>query len=80
MYPPCWETSPEIEAFMKANNYSSIAQVQEHYVSRHVNMVKSLGATPISWQDPLDFGVQVYKGDTIQLLFTDFIHSMIADE
>lgn len=46
---------------MNANNYSSIAQVQEHYVTRHVDMVKSLGVTPISWQDPLDLGVQVYR-------------------
>lgn len=44
---------------MIANNYTTMAQVQEHYVTRHVDMVKSLGATPISWQDPLDYGVQV---------------------
>lgn len=64
VYPPCWETSPEIEEFMKVNNYTTIAQVQEHYVTRHVDMVKSLGVTPISWQDPLDFGVQVHKLET----------------
>lgn len=45
---------------MEANNYDKISQVQEHYVTRHVDMVKSLGAIPISWQDPLDFGVNVH--------------------
>jgi len=44
---------------MLENNYSDISEVQEHYTQRHVKMVSDLGALPISWQDPLDAGVNV---------------------
>jgi len=55
----CWQSSPEIRKFMTLHNYTKLAQVQQHYVKRHVAMVKELGLNPISWQDPLDFGVKV---------------------
>ncbi|XP_037046108.1 beta-hexosaminidase subunit alpha-like isoform X1 [Bradysia coprophila] len=67
VYPPCWQSSPEIAAFMQANNYTSIHQVEEHYATRHIDMVKSLGATPISWQDPLDQGVELSKDVVIHM-------------
>lgn len=61
MYPPCWERShnPVIDEFMKANNYNSVHQVQGHYGKRHTAMVESLKLNPISWQDPLDIGIDV---------------------
>lgn len=59
VYPECWESSPEIAAFMRENNYTEISQVQQHFTERHIEMIKSLGASPIIWQDPLDFGVDV---------------------
>jgi N-acetyl-beta-hexosaminidase len=62
-YPECWLSSPEIAEFMKVNGYTNVSQVQEHYTTRHVEMVKSLGAMPISWQDPLDAGVKVSNDD-----------------
>jgi len=55
----CWDSSPEIKKFMAENKYTRLSQVQEHYVTRHLEMIKSLGMQPISWQDPLDFGVDV---------------------
>ena len=55
----CWQSSPEIKNFMTKNNLTRLAQVQEHYVHKHIEMIKSLGMKPIAWQDPLDFGVDV---------------------
>lgn len=67
VYYPCWESSPEIRAFMEANEYTRISQVQEHYTQRHVAMVQELGFSPISWQDPLDSGVPLDKNVVVQV-------------
>ena len=59
VYEPCWNSSPVIREFMNQNNYTAINQVQGHYTTRLVEMVKDLGIKPIAWQDPLDAGVDV---------------------
>ncbi|CAL8126406.1 unnamed protein product [Orchesella dallaii] len=68
VYMGCWEPShnPVIKEFMSKNGYTDLHQVQEHYTMRHVEMVKSLGLTPISWQDPLDYNVNLDKDVVIQ--------------
>ncbi|CAG7826814.1 unnamed protein product, partial [Allacma fusca] len=58
VYAPCWNSSPVIKEFMKQNGYTNLSQVQGHYTTRHVEMVRSLNVTPIAWQDPLDEGVE----------------------
>jgi len=67
VYPPCWESSPEIAQFMREHNFTQISQVQEYYTERHIAMVKSVGGNPIIWQDPVDFGVNVDKEVLIQV-------------
>jgi len=41
------------------NGYTTYSEVQQHYTERHLDMISSLGAKSIIWQDPLDFGVSV---------------------
>lgn len=59
----CWDDlhNPVIKKFMEEHNFTGLHHVQEFYTLRHVEMVKSLNLTPISWQDPLDFGVNVLR-------------------
>lgn len=59
VYQPCWNSSPVIHKFMEDNNYTTISEVQGHYTKKLVQIVKDLGMKPISWQDPLDIGVDV---------------------
>ncbi|CAL8126408.1 unnamed protein product [Orchesella dallaii] len=68
VYMGCWDPShnPVIADFMIKNGYTDLHQVQEHYTLRHIEMVKSLGLTPISWQDPLDSNVTLDKDVVIQ--------------
>ncbi|CAL8114046.1 unnamed protein product [Orchesella dallaii] len=67
VYYSCWQSSPEITAFMEQNNYTEYSQVQEHYTLRHLDMVKSLGAKPLIWHDPLEFGVNLDKDIVLQV-------------
>lgn len=48
---------------MRDNDFTNIHQMQEYYVERIFSIVNDIGASPIIWQDPLDFGVEV--GDFI---------------
>ncbi|ODM95742.1 Beta-hexosaminidase subunit beta, partial [Orchesella cincta] len=67
VYYSCWQSSPEIKAFMEQNNYTEYSQVQEHYTLRHLDMVKSLGAKALIWHDPLEFGVNLDKDIVLQV-------------
>ncbi len=44
---------------MALHNFTDIAQVQQYYAERLIAMIKGIGGTPIIWQDPLDYGVEV---------------------
>jgi hexosaminidase len=67
VYGECWESSPKIQEFMRQNNYTDWRQVQGHYTKKHVEMIKSLGVTPVAWQDPMDDGVELDKDVIIHI-------------
>ncbi len=53
-----------IAAFMVANNFTNISEVQQYYTLRHLEMVKGLGARSIVWNDPLEHNVTVWLTDS----------------
>ena len=61
VYYDCWQSNPEIENFMKNNNMTETSQLEQYYVIRTVENVKDIGYKYMTWQDPIDNGVQVRK-------------------
>jgi len=62
----CWKSSPVIKDFMEARNWSDYAQVEEYYMQRLVDIVRTYpkNVSYIVWQEVVDNGVDVNK-DTI---------------
>ena len=56
----CWQSSPLVAAWMAAHgmagNYSAL---ESYYVQRVLDLVESLGKTPIGWQEIFDNGLKL---------------------
>ncbi|CAG2102435.1 unnamed protein product, partial [Medioppia subpectinata] len=66
----CWQHNPNIQSFMKANNFTTIPQLFQYYIENLLNIVRSLDKSYIVWQEVLDEGV-VPKSDTIVHIWKD---------
>ncbi|OXA43918.1 beta-hexosaminidase subunit alpha [Folsomia candida] len=69
VYPACWNSSPVVRKFMKEQvpPMLKIHDLEEYYVTRHLEMIKQLGLKSIIWHDPIDYGVDVSKDVIIQV-------------
>ncbi|XP_054715055.1 beta-hexosaminidase subunit beta-like [Uloborus diversus] len=67
VYYACWKSSPEIKEFMKKHNYTSINQVEQHYVKKTLKNVKDTGYKYIIWQDPIDNDVQAEPDSIVEV-------------
>jgi hypothetical protein len=56
---------------MEAQGFTKMSEVQAYYTSRHLDIVRNLGAKTILWQDPLDAGV-VLDIDVIVQVWKDW--------
>ncbi|CAG7818548.1 unnamed protein product [Allacma fusca] len=62
----CWKTNPRIAEFMKEQNFTEYAKVEEYYMQQLVNIVQSFpnNNSYLVWQEVIDNNVTVSK-DTI---------------
>jgi len=60
----CWNEDPSITTFMSENNINSFNEMLGYFVEKVDNMVLSLDATPIHWEEVFTAGVKV-PSDTI---------------
>uniref|UniRef100_V5GL09 Beta-hexosaminidase n=2 Tax=Ixodes ricinus TaxID=34613 RepID=V5GL09_IXORI len=70
VYYACWNSSPEIAAFMKEQGFDAVNQVEQYYVKRTLDNVQNLGAKYMIWQDPIDNDVKAAK-DTLVGIWKD---------
>ena len=59
VYYDCWQSNPQIAQFMRDMEFNQISDVENYYVRRTLENVKQLGYKYMTWQDPVDNGVQV---------------------
>lgn len=68
----CWQSNPNISAWMRAShmagNYSAL---QNYYEERLLQVVDSLGRSPIVWEDPWRNGVRNFTADTAINIWID---------
>jgi hexosaminidase len=56
----CWESNPDVVAWMAANGMAGNASALEsYYVQRLLKLVQALGKTPIGWQEIFDNGLDL---------------------
>ncbi|CAG0901695.1 unnamed protein product [Darwinula stevensoni] len=65
----CWESSPEIQNFMTENGIQDYSQLEQYYINRHVAMIQGLGSRYISYQDPIELGLDL--GDALVQVWKD---------
>lgn len=70
VYYACWESSPEIAAFMKQQGFDSVNQVEQYYLRTTMANVQKLGAKYMIWQDPIDNDVSA-ANDTLVGVWKD---------
>ena len=50
----CWESNPQVAAWMAKNNIASYEALESYYVQRIINLLDSLGKGVIGWQEIFD--------------------------
>ena len=55
----CWQSNPNVRAFMKARNWTDYARLESYYVQFVLDTVNKLGRTPLVWEEVFDNGVQL---------------------
>jgi hexosaminidase len=50
----CWESNPQVVAWMAANNIASFEALESYYVQRVITLVDSLGKSVVGWQEIFD--------------------------
>lgn len=59
VYYACWKSNPDIQNFMKLNNWTDYNQIEQHYVRETLKNVQKIDLKYMIWQDPVDNGVKV---------------------
>jgi len=60
----CWESNPNIKKFMTDKNITTFAKLEDYYMQKVLDIVKSLNKSYIVWEEVFNDGVQI-KPDTI---------------
>ena len=47
----CWDSNPQVQAFMHARNYTSFAQLETYYVDHVLASVNAMKKTPLVWEE-----------------------------
>lgn len=55
----CWESNAGIVDYMKNQNISTYAKLEEKYIQRIVDMVDDLEKRSVVWQEVFENGVQL---------------------
>ncbi|KAI0227162.1 Beta-hexosaminidase subunit alpha [Lamellibrachia satsuma] len=58
-YHACWESNFEVGDWMRRHNISDYSRLEEYYIRRLSDIVTSLGAKYVIYQDPVDKNVTV---------------------
>lgn len=64
-----WKNCPDCQAMMKANKLKNEEQLQGYFTNRIAGYLKSIGKTPIVWNDALNSGI--VKNDIIVANWSD---------
>uniref|UniRef100_A0A224YPI0 Beta-hexosaminidase n=1 Tax=Rhipicephalus zambeziensis TaxID=60191 RepID=A0A224YPI0_9ACAR len=55
----CWKSNPNITSFMQKIGISSFEQLEEHYIQRLLEIVRTLGKSYVVWQEVFDNNVKI---------------------
>lgn len=66
----CWSSNPNIKKFMSDSNMTEMYQLEDYYTRRLIKLTSDLGYNYISWQDPIDNGVNM-DNDTLVHVWKD---------
>lgn len=60
-------SNPNIQKFLKDNNMTDGTDLMTYYSSKVLDLVKSMGAKSMVWQDVWDDGVKLAPGTVIEI-------------
>ncbi|EIE23444.1 putative beta-N-acetylhexosaminidase [Coccomyxa subellipsoidea C-169] len=63
----CWQSSPEIRAWMREHDVSSIAGLETYFEERVLALASAAGRSYIVWQEPLDNGVKLDSNTVVHV-------------
>jgi hexosaminidase len=58
----CWQSNPQIQAWMKQMGYTDYAQLENYYIDNLLNIIGKLGKSYIIWEEVFDNGAPVRAG------------------
>ncbi|KAF2878772.1 hypothetical protein ILUMI_27399 [Ignelater luminosus] len=63
----CWESNPDIKAFMEENNIESSKQLEDYYIQKLLNISHNLTKKAIVWEEAFTDGVQLSSSTIVQI-------------
>jgi hexosaminidase len=75
----CWSNDKDIIAWMSANGISSYDQLLSYFVVKADAITRSLGATPVHWEEVFAAGVPLEKDTIVEVWTNSSVVSTVAN-
>lgn len=67
----CWTGDPAIAQWMKQNGMTTPQQLEQYFETKLINILTSLGKTPVFWQEVFQAGITGFPANTIIEVWED---------
>lgn len=67
----CWEQSPQVQAFAKAQGFTTMDQVRNYFELRLQSIAKSFNVRSAFWEEVFDGGYTINPGNVVDVWLSD---------